>query len=152
MYLPAGQMHAYLKGVGIELMANSDNVLRGGLTPKHVDVPELLNVLDFNEQALDVIEPEKRHACEKRYPTPASEFELSVIEIVEGEAYASENDRGVEILLLTSGEVVIFQDSDPEPIRLSRGMSAIVPAAAESYRISGKGTLYKAGMPFCASK
>ncbi len=48
MYLPAGNIHAYLDGLGIELMAPSDNVLRGGLTPKHVDVPELLRVLDFD--------------------------------------------------------------------------------------------------------
>ena len=47
LFLPAGNLHAYLSGAGVELMANSDNVLRGGLTPKHVDVPELLRVLDF---------------------------------------------------------------------------------------------------------
>ena len=46
MYLEAGELHAYLDGLGMELMANSDNVLRGGLTPKHVDVPELLKTLD----------------------------------------------------------------------------------------------------------
>ena len=51
LYLPAGNLHAYLQGAGIELMANSDNVLRGGLTPKHVDVPELLRVLDFDGRA-----------------------------------------------------------------------------------------------------
>ena len=49
MLLQAGQLHAYLDGTGVELMANSDNVLRGGLTPKHVDVPELLKVLRFDK-------------------------------------------------------------------------------------------------------
>src|SRR5690606_32332487 len=48
IYLEAGRLHAYLSGTGVEIMANSDNVLRGGLTPKHVDVPELLNVLVFD--------------------------------------------------------------------------------------------------------
>ena len=147
MYLPAGQMHAYLKGVGIELMANSDNVLRGGLTPKHVDVPELLNILNFKEQPLEIIEPEKRRVSEKAYPTPASEFELSVIAAVEGEPYTSAKDRGVEILLLTSGEVDVWQDKNPEPLKLSRGMSVIVPAAVGSYSIRGEGTLYKASVP-----
>jgi len=147
MCLPAGQMHAYLKGVGIELMANSDNVLRGGLTPKHMDVFELLNILNFKVQPLEIIEPENRRAYENAYPTPASEFELSVIETVEGEPYASEKDRGVEILLLTTGEVDIFQGSDPEPMRLNCGMSVIVPAAVESYLIKGKGTVYKASVP-----
>ncbi|WP_083527659.1 mannose-6-phosphate isomerase, class I [Curtobacterium ammoniigenes] len=58
MYLPAGNIHAYLEGVGIELMAPSDNVLRGGLTPKHVDVPELLRVLDFTAHPVPMLEPE----------------------------------------------------------------------------------------------
>ena len=48
IYLPAGNLHTYLHGTGVEVLANSDNVLRGGLTPKHVDVPELLRVLDFS--------------------------------------------------------------------------------------------------------
>ncbi|PZF37615.1 MULTISPECIES: mannose-6-phosphate isomerase, class I [unclassified Curtobacterium] len=59
MYLPAGNIHAYLDGLGIELMAPSDNVLRGGLTPKHVDVPELLRVLDFTAYPAPVLEPER---------------------------------------------------------------------------------------------
>lgn len=59
MYLPAGNIHAYLDGLGIELMAPSDNVLRGGLTPKHVDVPELLHVLDFTAYPAPVLEPER---------------------------------------------------------------------------------------------
>ncbi|MBT2503098.1 mannose-6-phosphate isomerase, class I [Curtobacterium sp. ISL-83] len=58
MYLPAGNIHAYLDGLGIELMAPSDNVLRGGLTPKHVDVPELLRVLDFTAYPAPLLEPE----------------------------------------------------------------------------------------------
>jgi mannose-6-phosphate isomerase len=58
MYLPAGNIHAYLDGLGIELMAPSDNVLRGGLTPKHVDVPELLHVLDFAAYPEPLLEPE----------------------------------------------------------------------------------------------
>jgi mannose-6-phosphate isomerase class I len=70
-----------------------------------------------------------------------------VIEIVEGEAYASENDRAVEILLLTSGEVDLFQAQNPEPLHLSKGMAVIVPAALEAYAIRGEGTLYKAGVP-----
>lgn len=57
MYLPAGNVHAYLDGLGIELMAPSDNVLRGGFTPKHVDVPELLRVLDFTAYPAPVLEP-----------------------------------------------------------------------------------------------
>ncbi len=57
LYLPAGNIHAYLEGVGVELMAASDNVLRGGLTPKHVDVAELLSVLDFRTQPVPYLAP-----------------------------------------------------------------------------------------------
>ena len=60
MYLPAGELHAYLEGTGVEIMANSNNVLRGGLTPKHVDVDELLRVLTFNPGQAEVLQPSLR--------------------------------------------------------------------------------------------
>ena len=59
LYLAAGNIHAYLDGLGIELMAASDNVLRGGLTPKHIDVSELLEVLDFTPMPPPRLEPER---------------------------------------------------------------------------------------------
>ena len=152
MYLPAGQMHAYLKGVGIELMANSDNVLRGGLTPKHMDVLELLNILNFKEQPLSIIEPEKRDECEKVYPTPAREFELSVLALGAGESYTSIRARSAEIMLVTAGEINVFQGGESEPLKLTRGMSVIVPAAVESYQIRGEGTVYKASVPLSSIK
>ncbi|MCB2148000.1 MAG: mannose-6-phosphate isomerase, class I, partial [Deltaproteobacteria bacterium] len=79
MFLPAGQLHAYLDGVGIELMANSDNVLRGGLTPKHVDVPELLSVFRFEETPIKILEPVTVGPAESGYDCPAEEFSLTVI-------------------------------------------------------------------------
>ena len=60
IFLPAGNLHTYLHGVGLEVMANSDNVLRGGLTPKHVDVPELLRVLDFTPTTEETLRPATR--------------------------------------------------------------------------------------------
>ncbi|MEK6193513.1 MAG: mannose-6-phosphate isomerase, class I, partial [Deltaproteobacteria bacterium] len=152
MYLPAGQMHAYLKGVGIELMANSDNVLRGGLTPKHVDVPELLRILHFEVQPIEIITPEKRNACQYVYPTPACEFELSAIETRTERIYTSDRNRSAEILLVTSGGVEVSCGDDSEPLKLKQGMSAIVPAAVTFYRISGEGTVYKAAVPSSAIK
>ena len=62
LWLPAGNIHAYLTGVGVELMASSDNVLRGGLTPKHVDVAELLKVLDFRPIPVPYLAPAARRA------------------------------------------------------------------------------------------
>ena len=80
IYLPAGNLHTYLHGVGVEVMANSDNVLRGGLTPKHVDVPELLRVLDFTPASEDLIRPKiTTDGIELVYDTPAPEFAVSVL-------------------------------------------------------------------------
>jgi mannose-6-phosphate isomerase len=140
-------MHTYLKGVGIELMANSDNVLRGGLTPKHVDVTELLNILNFDEQPLEILEPEKRRASEWVYVTPTSEFELSVIETGEGRSYKSGRQRSADILLVTSGQVHVTQGDQLEPLKLTKGMCAIIPAAVDAYGIRGEGTIYKAAVP-----
>ena len=81
LYLPGGNLHAYLAGVGIEIMANSDNVLRGGLTPKHVDVPELMKVLDFTPHPVPVLAGDPGRAGEWFYPTPAVEFRLSRLEL-----------------------------------------------------------------------
>ncbi|AOX67836.1 mannose-6-phosphate isomerase, class I [Curtobacterium sp. BH-2-1-1] len=76
MYLPAGNIHAYLDGLGIELMAPSDNVLRGGLTPKHVDVPELLHVLDFTGYPAPVLTPESVAAGVERFAPDGVGFAL----------------------------------------------------------------------------
>ncbi len=84
MFLEAGQLHAYLKGTGMEIMANSDNVLRGGLTSKHVDVDELLKTLTFSAGAVERVKGRVKRAvsgCEIFYPTPAAEFSFSVLEV-----------------------------------------------------------------------
>ena len=76
VFLEAGSMHAYLRGTGIEVMANSDNVVRGGLTRKHIDVDELLAVVNFYAAAVSLVEPEQEAPGLLRYPTPAPEFVL----------------------------------------------------------------------------
>ena len=86
LYLPAGNLHAYLRGIGVEVMANSDNVLRGGLTPKHVDVPELLRVLDFTPARRIRLHPRSAHdGFEPTYRTPAAEFAVSVLRLDGGQ-------------------------------------------------------------------
>lgn len=116
MFLPAGQIHAYLNGVGIELMANSDNVLRGGLTPKHVDVPELLNVVRFEETSIDILVPRPIGPVESRYICPAAEFSLSIIQPTLGQPYVAPPDRSVEILLCTAGEGCLATGSQGESL------------------------------------
>jgi mannose-6-phosphate isomerase len=101
LYLPAGNLHAYLTGAGVELMANSDNVLRGGLTSKHVDVAELLRVLDFRPCSPPVL-----HGTEAdgwvRYDTDAAEF---LLRRLAGDGETAVPDSGPRILLCTGGSV-----------------------------------------------
>ncbi|BBO88257.1 mannose-6-phosphate isomerase, class I [Desulfosarcina ovata] len=146
VYLPAGQLHAYLEGMGIELMANSDNVLRGGLTPKHVDVPELLRVVRFAPVEVKIIHGEAVRPAEKRYPSPAAEFSLGVLEPDHGQPYHAPPERDVEILLCTAGDGTLIAEGQP-PMTVKRGDSFLVPAAVGTYEIQGRLTLYKAGVP-----
>jgi mannose-6-phosphate isomerase len=147
MFLPAGELHAYLDGVGIELMANSDNVLRGGLTSKHIDVSELLNVLNFSEGETGPLPVAQINRCERIYESRAEEFVLSVIQVQTGITYDSQIDRGVEILLCTNGDSTIYDWHNTLEIALPKGRSVLVPAAVKNYRITGDASIYKAAVP-----
>ncbi|MCP4683054.1 MAG: mannose-6-phosphate isomerase, class I, partial [Desulfobacterales bacterium] len=147
VYLPSGELHAYLHGVGIELMANSDNVLRGGLTSKHVDVPELLKIINFEPTLSHKVKTVKSGDCLKTFITPAEEFLLSVISVDKGQSFASSQDRGVEILICMEGEAGIKDLGSGEALALNKGVSVIVPAAVPRYRIEGSAVLYMASVP-----
>jgi mannose-6-phosphate isomerase len=147
MFLPAGTLHAYLEGVGIELMANSDNVLRGGLTPKHVDVKELLNALNFEARDIDILHMERINSCEHRYESFAEEFALSVITVKTGMDYGSSAKRCVEILLCTDGDAVVADFTESKGVHVKKGMSILIPAAVKKYRIKGNAVFYKAAVP-----
>ncbi len=131
IYLPAGNMHAYLRGVGVEVMANSDNVLRGGLTPKHVDVPELLRVLDFTPADERTLHPPiERDGIRLDYRTPAEEFAVSVLSL-DGDSLCRQVDLpcargGPQILLCSAGAAVLSAKS--ATVRLERGSAAWVSA------------------------
>ena len=146
LFLPAGELHAYLEGTGIELMANSDNVLRGGLTPKHIDVPELLKVLNFTPRRIDILQPTPGDGMEKKYTGFAEEFELSVISIAGDDNYRNSNLFSAEILLCIEGEANL-KDSGENRIQMKKGDSAVIAAATGSYSISGKAVFYKAAVP-----
>jgi mannose-6-phosphate isomerase len=141
LYLPAGQLHAYLDGLGVEIMANSDNVLRGGLTPKHVDVPELLKLLAFRSEEPAVLRPEPAPDGALIYATPADEFLLAVIDVIPEAPRSVADDHGVEVLLGLEGTV------SADGVRLGRGEAALVPAPLGAYRIEGRGRLARARVP-----
>ena len=147
LFLPAGELHAYLAGFGIELMANSDNVLRGGLTPKHIDVPELMNVLSFTESTLSILRPERVSGAEAKYPVFAEEFSLSVITVASTAIYVAPDHRGPEILLCTQGAADLSVGDRTAPIGIKSGEAAFIPATADAYTIIGDARIYKAGVP-----
>jgi len=119
LHLPAGNLHAYLSGAGVEVMANSDNVLRGGLTPKHVDVAELLRVLDFAAPAPPVLHGAPEGAW-TRYDTPAEEFLLRRLDADSGEVPVP--GGGPRILLCTAGAVGIRSGDGSMEIKRGRAV------------------------------
>jgi mannose-6-phosphate isomerase len=139
VYLPAGNLHAYLGGMGVEIMASSDNVLRGGLTPKHVNVTELLRVLDFQPLRVAAVVAQRRGA-ELCYDTPAREFRLSYFDVA-GEPLRVAVD-GPEIWLVTSGHVALTAGG--HGVTLSSGRSAFVQAQSRQLELSGSGRVFRA--------
>ncbi|CAM4161564.1 Mannose-6-phosphate isomerase [Mycobacterium basiliense] len=131
IFLPAGNLHAYMRGFALEVMANSDNVLRGGLTPKHVDVPELLRVLDFTPTAESELRPAVRHdGLELIYDTPTDEFAVALLALdgdhVGHEIDASCSHDGPQILLCTEGSTMVHGKS--KSLLLEHGQAAWVAA------------------------
>lgn len=107
IFQDAGIPHAYLEGVNMELMANSDNVFRGGLTPKYVDVPELLEHIVFEPIVPQILEGQQISPLEKVYETPAPDFELSSIKMTSSQNYISSMTDTPEILIVLEGEVEV---------------------------------------------
>ncbi len=141
IYLAAGNLHAYLRGVGVEIMANSDNVLRGGCTPKHVDVPELLRVLDFRCGPIDLVQPTSTDGVEHVYATPTDEFRLSRLQLRPGGSSRPAR-RGPEILLCTEGSARLTVGG--ETLAVPRGASVFVSATDGAYTLEGDGIVFRA--------
>lgn len=129
VFLKAGTLHAYISGFGVELMANSDNVLRGGLTSKHVDLPELMKALDFSPSAPEIIRP-----VGFTYPVFCEEFSLRVL-------YGPADFRpdSPSICIVTEGEAAAGDSGDTV---LTQGESAFIPPAGESITLRGRFTMY----------
>lgn len=137
LYLPAGNIHAYLKGVGIELMTASDNVLRGGLTPKHVDVTELMDVLDFTPVPLPHLAGEQLTDAVTLFAPPDVDFTLLV---VTGDA--SIPLSGPAIIICEDGEFVVAGAVGEQSI--STGQLFYVTPAEGELVFAGSGTAFVA--------
>ncbi|MEJ2602307.1 MAG: mannose-6-phosphate isomerase, class I [Gammaproteobacteria bacterium] len=147
IYLPAGNLHAYLRGTGVELMANSNNVLRGGLTPKHVDVAELLDVVVFDGARPEIVRP-SGDEIEVIYGTPAEEFEMHRIDLPPGRVWNSGRSHGADVLLVTSADGDVSVESGTRLLGLARGESLFAPAGVlYSLRSDTAATVFRATVP-----
>lgn len=145
LFLPAGELHSYLDGAGVELMANSNNVLRGGLTPKHIDVDGLLRILRFDAGASTVIEARALDEVRGCYQVPAAEFQLEAWSLPAG-ARQHLTDTGVRLGLVLDGDLEC--SGNGHSLRLGPGQTCLIPAGCEtSFRAVQTTTLYLAGVP-----
>ncbi|MFJ4186876.1 mannose-6-phosphate isomerase, class I [Kitasatospora sp. NPDC089509] len=136
LYLDAGVPHAYLRGTGVELMANSDNVLRCGLTDKHVDVPGLLAVTTFRAAEPAVLSARPLNPVEAEFPTPAEEFRLSRIQLPTGAGRIELPTP--QILLCVAGHARLRAPGHPA-LDLPRGAAAYLPPGAGPVELTGPG-------------
>lgn len=139
IYLPAGNMHAYLSGVGIEVMANSDNVVRGGLTPKHIDVDELVSVVDFTPLHPEAVATSSAGGVIS-YHTEAPEFSLWRLDLPE---HVTLPGTGARICLVTSGSIRLSHGEDV--LELERGQAALLSDDERAVEATGRGQLFVAG-------
>jgi mannose-6-phosphate isomerase len=158
-FIAPGELHAHLTGTCLEIMANSDNVIRGALTKKFIDLPELVSVLSFNPESVSPVLPSSVAPYEEAYPTFVPDFEISKISVGPGAAYRRRAKRP-EILLCVSGEAEIrcpstSQGTDSHTtLALSRGEAAFACADACDYEIrarakgdAAKAVIYRASVP-----
>lgn len=136
LFLPAGNIHAYLSGLGIELMSASDNVLRCGLTPKHVDVAELLTVLDFTPLPVPLLQATHPSPGVSVYTPSVPDFRLVVVQLTDGAADVAAT--GPSVLLCTDGEFTVDGNT------LARGAAAYRSPEAAPLAVEGTGTLFVA--------
>jgi mannose-6-phosphate isomerase len=144
VFVPAGVLHAYFDGLGVELMAASDNVLRGGFTPKHVDVAELAAVLDATPGDVPILRAVHVPGATGDvgvYSAPISDFELSRVRVTP-DSGAGIAPRGTAIALATRGAVLIEQGDEQR--ELGPGQALLITPAAQPLQISGDGELFLA--------
>ncbi len=143
--LEPGVLHSYLEGSGVEIMASSNNVLRGGLTEKHVDVEELSNIVSFTGGVTPILRRLPAREGESYYPTSVKEFQLFAIDVSPDRAYEVEAAYSAEILVALEGDDLEVSSADVTKT-LRRGHS-LLATHGTSYRITGRGKVYRASVP-----
>ncbi|MFB9376665.1 mannose-6-phosphate isomerase, class I [Kineococcus gynurae] len=138
LFLPAGNVHAYLSGTGVELMASSDNVLRGGLTPKHVDVAELLEVVDFRVLPAPLLPAHHVSADEAVFDPGVGDFALTVLQVRDGSLTTWQKPRPRTLLCLQGSVRIVAGEQE---LVLGRGETAFVGAGDHPLVVTGAGVL-----------
>ncbi|MFI5936691.1 mannose-6-phosphate isomerase, class I [Actinoplanes sp. NPDC051494] len=146
IWMPAGNLHAYLSGTGVEIMAASDNVLRGGLTPKRVDVDELLRVLRFETLDDPILPATPVSPGVQTWQVPAREFALYRLDLGPATPPLSLPPQGPRIVLGTQGDVYVAEAVDGTPVELTPGTAAYIPASTGPATAAGLGQLFVAAV------
>ena len=142
LFIPAGCVHAYLSGLGVEVMANSDNVVRAGMTTKHVDARALLDILDVRPAPPIRLGPERSRAGVEVFYAPVEDFELAVIEA--GPSPVAVGGAGPRIVLGIEGEVVLRLATREIVLRPAQ---AVLVCEGEVAEVSGVGRVVRASVP-----
>ncbi len=150
LYQPAGELHAYIEGAGVELMASSDNVLRGGLTSKTVDLAQLLKVVRFAPVHKTPVLPEQAPDGSDVYRVPADDFQL--LRIAGEREYREEGGKSPFLLLCTAGTVLLgYEDGNDgtQTMSLQSGEAAFIPAAVGRFSLApdARGEVFAAHLP-----
>jgi mannose-6-phosphate isomerase len=146
IFQDAGVPHAYLEGQNVEIMANSDNVLRGGLTTKHIDVPELLKHVKCEATAVHILQGDAINEGEKIYRTSSPDFQLSVFELKAGQSI-SFSPVTAEILLVTDGEVIADNSSVKVKLHAGKPSGIVFPGQSIHLHTPTEATVYRASVP-----
>ncbi|WP_347348625.1 mannose-6-phosphate isomerase, class I [Nigerium sp.] len=142
LYVPDGVIHAHLRGTGIEVMANSDNVIRGGLTGKHVAVDELMRVLDFEAEPEIIAGTEVAHGVVD-YPSACPEFDVWRLE-VDARGIDELPAHGAPRIILVTGGSLLLTDADGVRLPLDQGCSAFISAQDARIQVTGEGQAFVA--------
>ncbi|KAA8597707.1 Mannose-6-phosphate isomerase [Vibrio cyclitrophicus] len=141
MFLHAGTPHAYVKGTALEIMANSDNVLRGGLTPKYIDVPELISACTFMPLEKEkILTQPKLIGAEQQFPVPVEDFSFSIFS--DADSAEITPNRG-EIWFVIDGSAT-FKHHTGEELTITKGESAFIPFISKTFVVTNIGNVARA--------
>lgn len=141
VFVPAGMPHAYLKGLGVEVMLSSDNVLRGGLTPKHIDIEELSKVLAFEPTDPVLVKTKQLAVGFEKFEIPTPEFSFYRANLGSNNLLADLNLPGDAVVLCTEGSVAVSNSKDEREV-IAKGEAVFISGDARTFSLTGSGVVF----------